>query len=254
MATMRAELRPADRMRQALTAHLDHEGVQTLLEMAATCDEANDYLQNGDYELALQTALPLVLLQTPVVAERAREIALNALDHLVDQAMMQGMPRRALDYLQQWLRLEPNALYPMVRRAEILQFDIGDYDAAWTAYLQVLRHHPNNIEALIGLAELSLMEGNPERAYPYVLRAWQTLAQSRWAYTPSVRTFTALFEGLYDVTAGVLAWLGPPEEAERLLEEAIRRLGGSEALSRRLQSLREILARDAESDDKRDRP
>jgi len=232
-------------MRQALMAQLDHEGVQTLLESAATCDEANDYLQNGEYELALQTALPLVLLETPIIAERAREIAIMALDHLVDKATLRGMPQLALDYLQQWLRLEPNALYPMVRRAEILQFERGDHDAAWTAYLQVLRHYPNNIEALIGLAELSLMEGNPERAYPYVLRAWQTLAQSRWAYTPSVRTFTALFEGLYDVTAGVLAWLGPPQEAERLLEEAIQRLGGSDALKRRLQSLRDILYSDS---------
>ncbi len=238
---MRADLRPADRMRQALMAHLDHEGVQTLIESAATCDEASDYLQNGDYEFALQTALPLVLLGPPVIAERAREIAIAALDHLTDRALQGGMPQRALEYLQQWLRLEPQALYPMVRRAEILQFELGDHDAAWTAYLQVLRHHPNNIEALVGLAELSLMEGNPERAYPYVLRAWQALASSQWAYTPSVRTFTALFEGLYDVTAGVLAWLGAPEESERLLEEAIRRLGGSDALARRLKSLRELL-------------
>jgi tetratricopeptide (TPR) repeat protein len=228
-------------MRQALMAQMDHEGVQTLLETAAICDEANDYLQNEEYELALQTALPLVLLETPIIAARAREIALSALDHLVDQAMAQGMPHLALEYLQQWLRLEPNALYPMVRRAEILQFELGDNDAAWTAYLQVLRHYPNNIEALIGLAELSLMEGNPERAYPYVLRAWQTLAESRWAYTPSARTFTALFEGLYDVTAGVLAWLGSPQEAERLLEEAIRRLGGSDALKRRLKRLRDYM-------------
>jgi tetratricopeptide (TPR) repeat protein len=249
---MRAELRPAERMRQALMAHLDHEGVQTLIETAATCDEANDYLQNGDYELALQTALPLVLLQTPIIAERAREIAIMALDHLVDRAIATGRPRQALDYLQQWLRLEPNAIYPMVRRAEILQFELSDYDAAWTAYLQVLRHHPNNIEALVGLAELSLMEGNPERAYPYVMRAWQTLAQSRWAYTPSVRTFTALFEGLYDVTAGVLAWLGAPEESERLLEEAIRRLGGSDALKHRLQRLRDALYGDSTNESETD--
>jgi hypothetical protein len=116
----------------------------------------------------------------------------------------------------------------------------------------VLRHHPNNIEALVGLAELSLMEGNPERAYPYVMRAWQTLAQSCWAYTPSVRTFTALFEGLYDVTAGVLAWLGAPEESERLLEEAIRRLGGSDALKHRLQRLRDALYGDSADESETD--
>lgn len=230
-------------------AQLDQEGVQTLLEAAATCNQANDYLQNGEHELALQTALPLVLLETPIIAERAREIAIMALDHLVDKATLRGRPQWLLDYLQQWLRLELNALYPMVRRAEVFQFELGDHDAAWTAYLQVLRHHPNNIEALIGLAELSLMEGNPERAYPYVLRAWQTLAQSRWAHTPSARTFTALFEGLYDVTVGMLAWLGPPQEAERLLEEAIQRLGGSDALKRCLKSLRDILFNDS-SDEK----
>lgn len=237
---MRAELTSSDRMRHALKGHLDHEGVQTLLEAAAACDEAQQCLADEDYESALEIALPLVLLQTPVVANRAKETALAALDELVEQALAAGQPRRALQYLDQWLRLEPKGFFPMIRRAEILQHELGNLHEAWTAYLQVLRHYPNSIEALLGLAQLALAEGNPERAYPYILRAWQSLGQSEWAYTPSTRTMQSVFEDLYDITAGMLHWLGSAEEARALTEQAIALLGETETLKERMQIIEEL--------------
>lgn len=231
---MRADVKPADRMRSVLRGHIDHEGVQALLEAGNACDEAQAYLLDGDYHLALQTALPLVLLQTPVLKERAREIAISALDELIEQAIAQGEPERALDYLNQWLSLEPNAFFPLLRRAEVLHYGLQNYDQAWNTYLQVLRHYPNSIEAMIGLAQLSLIEGNPERAYPYILRAWQTLSTSEWGYTPGGRTFLSVFEDLYDITAGLLQWLGSNEEAREVTEKAMSLLGESELLRERL--------------------
>jgi tetratricopeptide (TPR) repeat protein len=237
---MRAELTSSDRMRQALKGHLDHEGVQTLLEAAAACDEAQQCLADEDYETALEIALPLVLLQTPVVANRAKETAIAALDELMEQALNAGQPRRALQYIDQWLRLEPKGFFPLVRRAEIFQHELGDLHEAWTAYLQVLRHYPNSIEAFIGLAQLALAEGNPERAYPYILRAWQSLANSEWAYTPSARTMQSVFEDLYDITAGMLHWLGSADEARELTEKAIALLGETETLKERMQIIEEL--------------
>lgn len=237
---MRAELTSSDRMRQALKGHIDHEGVQTLLEAAAACDEAQQYLADGDYEAALEIALPLVLLQTPVVAQRAKETAIAALDELIERALLLGQPQRALQYIDQWLSLEPKGFFPLVRRAEILQHELGDLHEAWTAYLQVLRHYPNSIEAFLGLAQLALAEGNPERAYPYLLRAWQSLAHSEWAYTPSARTLQAVFEDLYDLTAGMLHWLGSAEEARTLTRQAIALLGETEVLKERMQIIEEL--------------
>jgi hypothetical protein len=106
--------------------------------------------------------------------------------------------------------------------------------------LQVLRHYPHSIEAFLGLAQLALMEGNPERAYPYILRAWQSLANSEWAYTPSVRTLQAVFEDLYDITAGMLQWLGSAEEARALTQKAIALLGETEILKERMQIIEEL--------------
>jgi tetratricopeptide (TPR) repeat protein len=236
---MRTELTSSDLMRQTLKGHIDHEGVQTLLEAAAACDEAQVCLADGDYQAALEIALPLVLLQSPVVATRARETAIAALDELVEQALNTNQPQRALRYIDQWLSLEPKGFFPLLRRAEILQHEIGDLHEAWTAYLQVLRHYPNSTEAFLGLAQLALMEGNPERAYPYILRAWQSLANSEWAYTPSVRTLQAVFEDLYDITAGMLQWLGSTDEARELTQKAIALLGETELLKERMQIIEE---------------
>lgn len=226
-------------MRQVLKSCVDHEGVQALLEAATACDEAQQALTDGDYETALQLALPLVILETPVVAQRAKEIAIAALDELVERAVAMGQPERALQYLDQWLGLEPKGFYPLLRRAEILQHELGELHEAWTAYLQVLRHYPNSIEALIGLAQLALMEGNPERAYPYILRAWQSLSKSEWGYTPSARTLQAVFEDLYDLTAAMLHWLGSAEEARQLTQQAMSILGETELLKERLQLIDE---------------
>jgi tetratricopeptide (TPR) repeat protein len=121
-----------------------------------------------------------------------------------------------------------------------LQHELGDLHEAWTAYLQVLRHYPHSIEAFLGLAQLALAEGNPERAYPYILRAWQSLANSEWAYTPSVRTLQAVFEDLYDITAGMLQWLGSAEEARALTQKAIALLGETEILKERMQIIEEL--------------
>ncbi|MCS7209345.1 MAG: hypothetical protein NZ874_07215 [Fimbriimonadales bacterium] len=237
---MRTELTSSDRMRHALKGHLDHEGVQTLLEAAAACDAAQQCLADEDYETALEIALPLVLLQTPVVANRAKETAIAALDELVERALAAGQPQRALQYLDQWLSLEPKGFFPLLRRAEILHHELGNLHEAWTAYLQVLRHYPNSIEALLGLAQLALAEGNPERAYPYILRAWQSLSRSEWGYTPSVRTLQSVFEDLYDVTAGMLHWLGSADEARLVTEKALAILGESEVLRERMQIIEEL--------------
>jgi tetratricopeptide (TPR) repeat protein len=136
--------------------------------------------------------------------------------------------------------LEPKGFFPLLRRAEILQHEIGDLHEAWTAYLQTLRHYPNSTEAFLGLAQLALMEGNPERAYPYILRAWQSLANSEWAYTPSVRTLQAVFEDLYDITAGMMQWLGSADEARELTQRAIALLGETELLKERMQIIEEL--------------
>ncbi len=236
---MRAELGSLDRMVSVLKSSIDNEGVQTLLEVAATCDEAYELFTEGNYELALQTALPLVLLETPVIAKRAREIAISALDELVEQAINEDDPKRALKYLDQWLQLDPKALFPLLRRAEVLQYGLQDIDAARNAYLKVLSLYPNSIEALLGLAQLALAEGNPERAYTYVLRAWQTLSSSQWGYTPCRRTFCSVFEDLYDITAALLQWLGDHEEARHLTEQALALIEESELLKERLNLINE---------------
>ncbi|MFN3691070.1 MAG: hypothetical protein ACK4UU_09120 [Fimbriimonadales bacterium] len=234
------ELTSSDRMRQALKGHIDHEGVQTLLEAAAACDEAQQCLADEDYETALEIALPLVLLETPVVAHRAKETAIAALDELMERALAAGQPQRALQYIDQWLRLEPKGFFPLLRRAEILQHELGDLQEAWTAYMHVLRHYPDSIEAFLGLAQLALAEGNPERAYPFILRAWQSLPRSQWAYTPSGRTMQSVFEDLYDITAGILHWLGSADEARELTEKALTLLGESELLKERMQIIEEL--------------
>ncbi|MER3402020.1 MAG: hypothetical protein C4336_01475 [Armatimonadota bacterium] len=236
---MRSETTTNHRMAFILKQYIDHEGVQTLLEAGANCDTANQYLLDGEFELALEAALPLVLLETPIIAERARDIAIAALDELIEQSIAEGDPTRALKYFDQWLRLEPDAFYPLMRKAEIYQFDLYDLDSAWNTYLHILRRYPNSIEAMVGMAQLALAEGNPERAYPYVLRAWQVLAKSQWAYTPSLRTFQSVFEDLYDITTGLLDWLGAHEAAVHTVEQALSTLEESSLLKERWRLLTE---------------
>lgn len=236
---MRSEMTTTNRMAIILKKHIDHEGVQTLLEVGGTCDLANQLLIEGDPESALETALPLVLLETPLVAERAREIAILALDELIERTSTEGNPGSALKYIDQWLRLEPNAHYPLMRRAELFQYELYDFHSAWSTYLHILRHYPYSIEAMVGMAQLAMMEGNPDRAYPYVLRAWQVLAKSQWAYTPSLRTFQTVFEDLYDLTVGVLEWLGTHEDAIETVERALSLLQESTLLQERQRMLTE---------------
>jgi predicted RNA polymerase sigma factor len=54
-----------------------------------------------------------------------------------------------------------------------------------------------------------------------------------------VRTLQAVFEDLYDITAGMLQWLGSTDEARELTQKAIALLGETELLKERMQIIEE---------------
>jgi hypothetical protein len=49
-----------------------------------------------------------------------------------------------------------------------------------------------------------------------------------------------VFEDLYDITAGMLHWLGSADEARELTEKAIALLGETETLKERMQIIEEL--------------
>jgi tetratricopeptide (TPR) repeat protein len=227
-----------------LHRHIDHVGVHHLLEHAEICDDARDALYEGEYEQALETTLPLVLLDTPVLKDRARRIAVAALDALIDESYKAGQYERVIQYLDQWLQMEPEAFYPLIKRAEVLQFNLQDLARARRVYLHVLRLYPQSIEAVVGLAEIAMLRGKRDLALQYVFKAWRNLDKSEWAYTKTVRTMRSVFESLYDLTAALFSEGHYSQEAETILNKGLELVGNSEFLHKRLKALKAYQERD----------
>lgn len=138
-----------------------------------------------------------------------------------------------LYYLAEWSRLAPEDLYPPLRRAEILQHDMGQLEEAVATLFQLVKHTPRCVEAWIQLAFTALSSamthtwratsGPNESAshLPYkisdavrfAIQAWRALRSPQWAYTPYRQVVIVIAEILYEVTARALLVCGLRDKA-----------------------------------------
>ncbi len=87
---------------------------------AIRCDEARKLLLEGNYQAVIEVVLPLARAKNSPLYERAKQLAIMALDELADDYYERGDYPNAVKCLEQWLALEPLALYPLIRKKDFL--------------------------------------------------------------------------------------------------------------------------------------
>lgn len=216
---------------------IDHAMVSNLLHDADACDRAVEKASRGDYKAAYDIIAPILDSNSPL-KQRAVEIAVKLFDSIIDEYMEEENYEASVYWLDKWLSIEPTALYPAVAKADILWLHLDRLDEAGRIYQAVVHKHPYCLEGWIGLAQIALAKGHLKRATQYVRRAWLSLAQPVWAYSPPTRSIVVnVMESLYVVTARVLIFLNQKQEGVDLLHQAVSDWGGSEYLLQALESI-----------------
>lgn len=210
-------------MVEELSALAERPSAESLMQAVLLCQQAKDYLRNGHLEQALETARTLIA-NSPI-AERAKSIAIIALDFLNDSCYDEGDYQGAIRYLDEWLALKPEDVYPRLRKAEILWIELDDAKAAEPLYKSIVRDYPNCLEGWIGLAEIALYHRHHKRAFRYLQRAWASLENPKWVYPPTSEIVGNVLESLYVLTARLLTALGDVPNAERVLTMGMERVG-----------------------------
>ena len=211
-------------MMQSLSELANSPAPEAVLQEAALCDKAKQHLLEDKYTAALEAVMPLATSGNSLLAEYATEIAIFALDELVDQYYERGDCQTSLSYLDLWLTIQPRSLYAQIRKAEILWWEIGDAKQARRVYRVIAQKHPRCLEAWIGLADIALHLEQYRRAYSYLRRAWTTLSEPEWAYPPTREIVANVLESLYVLTARLLVNLGYVQNAERILLQGVERI------------------------------
>ncbi len=192
---------------------------------AIRCDEARKLLLKGNYQAVIEVVLPLAQAKGSPLYERAKQLAIMALDELADDYYERGDYPNAVKCLEQWLALEPHALYPLIRKAEILWLDMENAEEARQVYRIALHHYPRCVEAWLGLADIALFIGHIKRASIFLKKAWIALEDPSWAYPPTAEIVANILESLYVLTARLLAKTGNLQGAYQLLSDGTEAIG-----------------------------
>lgn len=222
---------------------IDYSKVSDLIRDVALCEQAREKATKGDYIGAYEIVEGLIQRGSPL-QQGAVEIAIKIIDWIVDEYVEEGNYEPAIYWLDKWLSLAPEALYPTVAKADFL-WQLDREDEAVRIYRAVVRKHPRCLEGWIGLAQIAVGRGHYRRGLQYVQRAWLSLSQPVWAYSlPSKDVVINVIESLYALTARIIFALGTPREATNLLRGALLDLGDSDYLRQHLESLEKHLRRD----------
>ncbi len=205
-----------------LAAIIDHRAARSTVLSGRACDMAERLLAEGDFGEALNMVLPVIVKGDDGIVERARKIAALALEALADQSHDQGDAEGELGYLEQWLAIQPNALYPQIRRAEILWLEMENGQKAYRAYREAAEKHPCSIEAWLGLAQIDLAQNHLHKAVRHLKRAWGCLKNAEWGYPPTAGVVMNVLETLYVLTARVYAAFDEKDLAEQVLLQGIQ--------------------------------
>ncbi len=212
---------------QEIGAFIHHQNAQNLVQIAELCDQAQKYYLEGNYHASLELVMPISMADNSPLSERVKQIAVLALDDLADAYYEQGDYPNAIRCLEQWIALEPDALYPQIRKAEILWIEMDRAEEAFQIYRKVANRRPNCLEAWIGLAQIALFHGHLRRAATYLKKAWCALVAPQWAYPPTKAIVVNVLESLYALTAWLVAKMGDQQGAESILSVGMKVIGDS---------------------------
>lgn len=220
---------------------IDHSKASALVRDAELCDKAVEMASRGDYKAAYAT-LERILGRDSPLRQRAVEVAVKLIDRIVDEYEEEQNYEEAVIWLDKWLTIQPEAIYPAVAKADFLWLHLDRPDEAMSIYRAVVRRRPRCLEGWIGLAQIAISRRQYARGLQYVQRAWGSLSQPTWAYSPPSREVVAnVMESLYVLTAKVLAALGKPQEGIDLLQRAMSDWGSSEYLRQHLECIQSLL-------------
>ncbi len=225
-------------IQKMLKPHLNHSLIRQIIEAALRCDQAQELLNEEKAKLALKLILPLVDSKPLSMAERACDLAITALDKLIDDCHIRKDFDAALNYLEEWIRLKPSDLYPLILKGEILYLEMNDIETAYQVFRQAVKLSPNCLEAWIYLANIECSRRHYRKAVRYLIRAWQILSNVHWGYPIAASVVTNIFESLYGQTARLLALFGDEKGAKVVITKGIKVVGGhSDYLNKILQWL-----------------
>lgn len=216
-----------------------HSHLAGLLSRAQMVDKVDGLLQNGRFEEAYTLAKQLSG-HDDGFAREGRLLQMQILDALVNERIQQGRYSDCLYYLAEWSQLAPENLYPPLRRAEILQHDMGQLEEAVAELFQLVERAPRCVEAWVQLAYTALSaakadtwQAGGERSKPsshvphrisdavrFAIRAWRALRSPQWAYEPYQPVVMVVIELLYEVSARTLLLCGLRDEAVDILHHA----------------------------------
>ncbi len=237
---MNFQERPSEKeTHDPLMFYVKHEMVQAIIRDAESCDYAMEMFHKGDYQAAYEIVLNLVRNNSPLI-ERAKQIAIRVIDELVDEYREEENYERVVQLLNEWLSLDPRAVYPAVAKADVLWLGMGKVEEAKRAYQGIVKQHPHCVEAWIGLTQIALAQGRLKQAMRHLRRGWLSLSQVEWATLPTKEVVVNILESLYALTARLLSLTDDPDEGIKLLEAVLSTWEGSDYLQQELESLRRI--------------
>ena len=226
---------------QEWLALAEHSAASSLLQAAKICDQAKALVLKGDYYSALDAVLPIATHESSPLSRRAKKIAVMALDEITDEHYEKGDYQSAIRCLDQWIALEPEALYPLVRKAEILWLEMDKPGEASQIYRTVTDSHPHCVEAWLGLAHIALFQGQIDSAIAHLKRAWRVLKHPEWAYPPTREIVTNVIESMYVLTGRLLAKLGDLLGALQFLKAGMDNVSGSGYIQEEIEIIERLL-------------
>ncbi len=222
--------RCAARWVQSLLHAIDDQLVVQLLKAARCCDECDELLSANRVEEAWQHLEQCEPVGVGLLGARLIELQRTACSVLVEAYRTDGDVHAELAWLERWLQKEPRALYPMLRRAEVLM-EMEQYDEAGKLVRRLAALYPRCVEAHLVSANIHLQRRKNLRAVRALLRAWQSLSSAQWAYHPSRDNIRGIVETLATLTAIALRRLGMVREAQRILRGVADCMGELQPLS-----------------------
>lgn len=233
------EVRRYKELLRLLTLHARQSHLAGLLSRARMMDKIEQLVQAGHPEEAYVLAKQLSE-HGDGFAQEGRLLQIRILDALVSERFRQERYADCLYYLEEWSQIAPDDLYPPLRRAEILQHEMGQLEEAVAVLFQIVKRAPCCVEAWIQLAftALSIVMAHTRRATsgpseppshpPYrisdavrfAIHAWRAMRSPQWAYTPYREIVKVIVEILYEVTARALLLCGLHEKARDVLHGA----------------------------------
>ncbi|RMH05932.1 MAG: hypothetical protein D6697_11605 [Armatimonadetes bacterium] len=214
----------------------------SLLQAAEICDQAKELILRGDYYSASDAVLPVATHESFPLSKRARKIAVMALDEITDEHYEKGDYQSAIRCLDQWIALEPEALYPLVRKAEILWLELDKPDEASQIYRTLTESHPHCVEAWLGLAHIALFREQVDSAIVYLKQAWSAIKHPEWVYPPTKEIVTNIMESMYVLTGRLLAKLGDPLGALQFLAAGMDNVSDSEYIHEEIEIIERLLS------------